>query len=228
MSEPIITAAGNLVNTNAADVLAEKYEGDLKDYFKGRDFVHQIGFYAKDWRKFAQSHHDLFGSGPFFYTVNKFGRLIYRGEEVDCKGVEFHACYGGWGSHSIEVVQQVGDAPTMFTELNGDDEMGFNHLHCFVEDLDQAIEACEMLNIPIITIGYADLEVALEKARLTGVDEEVVRAGASKPSFMVVDMREQFGTCVQLINAKAKNLHNYIIRSMVDWDGETDLFRKMG
>ena len=228
MREVIVTAAGDVVNTNAADRVGDKYEGDLKDYFKGRDFVHQVGFYAPDWKAFAQNHHDLFGSGPFYHTTNTFGKLIYRGEEVDCSGLKFEACYGGWGSHSIEVVQQVGDAPTMFTEFNNMTQMGVNHLHVFVEDLEQALEACELLNIPVITVGYSDLEAALEKARATGADEEEIRAKASKPSFMVVDMREQFGAMVQLIGPSAAMVHNMIIQSMVDWDGETDLFRELG
>lgn len=226
--EVIVTAAGDVVNTNAADRLPEKYEGDLKDYFKGRDFVHQIGFYAPDWKKFAQNHHDLFGSGPFFHTTNTFGKLIYRGEEVDCSDLKFEACYGGWGSHSIEVVQQVGDTPTMFTEYNDMGVMGLNHVHVFVEDMEQAIEACELLDIPIITIGYSDLEKSLAKARAAGADEEAVRARASKPSFVVVDMRDRFGTMVQLVTSGATVFHNMVIDAMVDWDGKTDLFREIG
>lgn len=228
MREVQVTAAGDVVNTNAADRTPEKYEGDLKDYFKGRDFVHQVGFYAPDWKEFAQNHHDLFGSGPFYHTTNTFGKLIYRGKEVDCKGLKFEACYGGWGSHSIEVVQQVGDAPTMFTEFNDMNAMGINHLHCFVEDLGQALEACELLDIPVITIGYSDLEAALKKAEATGADPEEIRAKASKPSFMVVDMRDKFGALVQLIGPSASKVHNLIIKSMIDWDGETELFRELG
>ena len=64
---------------------------ELKNYFKDRDFVHQIGFYAPDWKAFARAHHERFGSGPFYYTTNTFGRLIYRGKEIDCKGLQFHA-----------------------------------------------------------------------------------------------------------------------------------------
>ncbi len=228
MREVTVTNAGDVVTTNAADTTPEKFEGDYKDYFKGRDFVHQIGFYAPDWKEFAQNHHDLFGSGPFYHTTNTFGKLIYRGEEVDCTDLKFEACYGGWGSHSIEVVQQVGDAPTMFTEVNDMLAMGVNHLHVFVEDMEEALHACEALNIPVITIGYSDLEKALEKARATGADEEDVRAKASKPSFMVIDMREQFGALVQLIGPSAAMVHNLIINSMVEWDGETDLFRELG
>lgn len=228
MREVIVTAAGDVVTTNAADRLPQKYEGDLKDYFKGRDFVHQVGFYAPDWKAFAQNHHDLFGSGPFFHTTNTFGRLLYKGEEVDCSDLKFEACYGGWGSHSIEVVQQVGDAPTMFTEYNDMGAMGMNHLHCFVEDMDQAIEACGVLGIPVITVGYSDLEAALAKARAAGADEEAVRARNSKPSFVVIDMRPQFGAMVQLVTSGATALHNMVIESMVDWDGETDLFREIG
>ena len=121
------------------------YIGDWKDYFKNRDFVHQIGFYAPDWKHFALKHHELFGSGPFYYTTNTFGRLIYRGKEVDASGLKFHAAYGAWGSHTVEVVQQESlDTPTMFTDGNDLTCAGINHIHMFVEDLAEARHACEV------------------------------------------------------------------------------------
>jgi hypothetical protein len=72
---------------------------NLEGYFKGKDWVHQLGFCAPDWRAFMAEHNQLFGSGPFFYTTNTFGRLLYHDEEVNCAGLEFHASYGAWGSH---------------------------------------------------------------------------------------------------------------------------------
>ena len=205
------------------------YTGDWKDYFKNRDFVHQVGFYAPDWKAFAEKHHEMFGSGPFYYTTNTFGKLIYKGQEVDCSGLKFHAAYGAWGSHSVEVVTQDPiDVPTMFTENNDMTEAGINHLHMFVEDLSEAMHACEVLDIPIITIGYPDLKNALEKAAATGADPEVIRANADKPSFMVVDMRRDLGFMVQLITPRAKMIHDLLISAGKDWDGSTDLFRKLG
>lgn len=203
---------------------------DYTDYFKGRDWVHMLGFCAPDWKEFMTEHNRLFGSGPFFYTTNTFGKLVYHGEEVDCKGLEFHACYGAWGSHSIEVVSQNDwSVPTMFTELNEQGKPGFNHIHMFVESLQEAKEACEALEIPIITIGYPDLENALEKARATGMDEEAVRAKAGKPSFMVADLRGQLGFAVQFIEPSAKRLHDAILSARDKWDGsEEHMFIKLG
>lgn len=225
----IVTWNGNLTNTNAADTLKESYEGDLRDYFKNRDFVHQVGFYAPDWKAFVENHHRLFGSGPFFHTTNRFRKLIYRGEEVDCSNLAFEACYGGWGSHSIEVVQQVGDAPTMFTEANDMAAMGINHLHVFVEDLNQAIEACKVLGIEVVTIGYSDLTAAIEKAKAMGIDPDVVvNQYGNTPGFVVIDTREQFGTMIQLLQPSARMIHDMVIGAMADWDGETDLIRELG
>lgn len=193
---------------------------DFNDYFKGKDWVHQLGFYAPDWKQFMTDHNKLFGSGPFFYTTNTFGKLLYRGEEVDCKGLEFHACYGAWGSHSIEVVTQNDwTVPTMFTEFNKQDEPGFNHIHMFVDSLAEAQDACDFLKIPVITVGYPDLENALQKARATGTDEEAVRAKAGKPSFMVVDLRKELGFAVQFIEPSAKRLHDAILGAKEKWDG---------
>lgn len=203
---------------------------DYTDYFKNRDWVHMLGFSAPDWKKFMVDHNRLFGSGPFFYTTNTFGKLIYRGEEVPCQGMEFHACYGSWGSHSIEVVSQSDwSVPTMFTEFNEEGKPGLNHIHMFVEDLGEAKEACEALGIPIVTIGYPDLENALQKARATGMSEEAVREKSSRPSFMVADMRDQLGFAVQFIEPSAKRLHDAILNARDKWDGsEETMFIHLG
>ena len=207
-------------------VITNNYE----NYFKGRDWVHMLGFTAPDWKQFMVNHNRVFGSGPFFYTTNTFGKLLYHGEEVDCEGLEFHACYGAWGSHSIEVVSQNDwSVPTMFTEINKEDEAGFNHIHVFVDSLAEAQDACDFLKIPVITVGYPDLQNALEKARATGVSEEQVLAKAGKPSFMVADMRKEMGFSVQFIEESAKRLHDAILAAKGKWDGsEATMFISMG
>ena len=205
------------------------YTGKWEDYFKNRDFVHQIGFYAPNWKAFALRHHEVFGSGPFYYTTNTFGRLICMGNEVDCSNLKFYAAYGAWGSHTVEVVQQEPvDIQTMFTAANRMSESGINHLHMFVEDLAEAEYACKVLNIPIVTIGYPDIRNALEKAAATGSDPEEIKRNANKPSFMVIDMRKDLGMMVQLITSNAKRLHQLILSGRENWDGETDLFRLIG
>lgn len=202
---------------------------DLKGYFKNRDFVHQLGFYAPDWKAFVEKHHARFGSGPFYYTTNTFGCLIYRGQEVDCSNLKFHAAYGAWGTHTVEVVQQEPiDIPTMFTDGNDMTCTGINHIHMFVEDLEEAQQACKLLNIPVVTIGYPNIQNAVEKANATGANVDEILADAQKPSFMVVDMREELGMMVQLITPRAAMIHNLLINAGKNWDGKTDLLRKLG
>ncbi len=203
---------------------------DYTDYLKGRDWIHMLGFCAPDWRGFMTEHNRLFGSGPFFYTTNTFGKLLYRGDEVDCEGLEFHACYGAWGSHSIEVVQpNPFEVPTMFSEINEPDKPGFNHNHMFVESLEEAQDACDFLGLPVITVGYPDLENALEKARATGADVEAIKANAGKPSFMVADLHKQLGFAVQFVEPRAKFLHDAIIGAREKWDGsEEKMFIPLG
>lgn len=189
----------------------------------------KLEFYAPDWKHFSLKHHELFGSGPFYYTTNTFGRLIYRGKEVDASGLKFHAAYGAWGSHTVEVVQQEPlDTPTMFTDGNDLTCAGINHIHMFVEDLAEARHACEVLDIPVVTIGYPDRKNALAKAKATGTDPELILESADKPSFMVVDMRRDLGMMVQLITPRASQIHNLLINARKGWDGYTDLFRKLG
>ncbi|WP_165062931.1 MULTISPECIES: VOC family protein [unclassified Adlercreutzia] len=198
-----------------------------QNYFKGRDFVHQIGFYAPDGERFAREHNRLFGSGPYFTTVNKFSKVIYRGKELE-NPFELRAYYGAWGSHSVEVVQQLTPGDSMYTDYNDMDKPGINHLHVFVESLEEAKEACEELGIPIVVIGYTDISGALEKCEAMGIDPSTLGLDENKIGFMVVDMTEELGMMVQLIDDGAKFIHDMVINAGKDWDGETDFIREMG
>ena len=200
---------------------------DYTDYSKGRDFVHQIGYYSPDGERFVREHNKLFGSGPFFTTVNKFNKIIYRGRELE-KPFELRVYYGAWGSHSVEVVQQLTPGDSMYTDFNDMDKPGINHLHMFVESLEEAKEACEALGIPIVVIGYNDLSAALAKCEAMGIDPATVGLDESKIGFMVVDMTAELGTMMQLIDGGAKFIHDMVIAAGKDWDGETDLIRPMG
>lgn len=200
---------------------------DYSDYFKGRDFVHQIGFYSPDGEAFVKAHNELFGSGPFFTTTNKFSKVIYRGRELE-KPFELQAYYGAWGSHSVEVVQQLTPGDSMYTDFNDMDKPGINHLHVFVESLEEAKEACEALGIPIVVIGYNDISGALEKCEQMGIDPATLGLDESKIGFMVVDMTDDLGMMVQLVDDNAKLIHDMVIAGGKEWDGTTDLIRPMG
>ena len=110
----------------------------------------------------------------------------------------------------------------MFSEINSEGEPGFNHLHIFVEDLEEAQDACEFLKIPVITVGYPDMANAIEKAKATGADVEAIKKNAGKASFMVCDMRKELGFAVQLITPRAQALHSAIIGAKDKWDGSAE------
>ena len=117
----------------------------------------------------------------------------------------------------------------MFSEFNEPDKPGFNHIHMFVESLEEAQDACDFLGLPVITVGYPDLENALEKARATGADVEAIKANAGKPSFMVADLHKQLGFAVQFVEPRAKFLHDAIIGAREKWDGsEEKMFIPLG
>ena len=101
-------------------------------------------------------------------------------------------------------------------------------MHMFVESLEEAKKACEALDIPIVVIGYNDLTAALAKCEAMGIDPASVGLDESKIGFMVVDMTEQLGMMMQLIDAGAKFIHDMVMEAGKDWDGETDLIRPMG
>ena len=108
------------------------------------------------------------------------------------------------------------------------DKPGINHLHMFVENLEEAKEACEALDIPIVVIGYNDLSGAISKCEAMGIDPATLGLDESKIGFMVVDMTEQLGMMMQLIDSGAKFIHDMVMEAGKDWDGQTDLIRSMG
>ena len=200
---------------------------DYTDYFKGRDFVHQIGFYSPDGKKFVEDHNRIFGSGPFFTTQNDFSKIIYRGKELE-KPFSLRAYYGAWGSHSVEVVQQLTPGDSMYTDFNDMDKPGINHIHMFVESLEEAVEACNALGIPVVIIGYNDVSGALEKCKQMGIDPAEFGLDQEKIGFMVIDMVKEFGMMVQLVDDQARFIHDMVIDAGKNWDGKTDLIRPMG
>lgn len=79
-----------------------------------------------------------------------------------------------------------------------------------------------------MVIGYNDLTVALAKCEAMGIDPASVGLDESKIGFIVVDMTEQLGMMMQLIDGGAKFIHDMVMESGKDWDGQTDLIRPMG
>ena len=73
-----------------------------------------------------------------------------------------------------------------------------------------------------------DLSAALAKCEAMGIDPATVGLDESKIGFMVVDMTEELGTMMQLIDGGAKFIHDMVIEAGKNWDGETDLIRPMG
>jgi hypothetical protein len=176
---------------------------ELEKYFWGRSFVPQVGFYAPDWKAFAEKHHAIFGSGPFFYIAeNTFDKLLYRGREIPLK---LACCYGAWGDGSIEIVQQLYDGDSYYSEINDMDKPGINHLHMFVDDVEDAIKAAEALGYEATTLGWTQ----------------------GKLTFCMVDMVKDFGCYFEFYGIGVKGMHDFLASAAKDWDGESDLFTDM-
>lgn len=116
----------------------------------------------------------------------------------------------------------------MYTDFNDMDRPGINHIHMFVESLEEAKEACEALGIPIVIVGYSDISGALEKCRTMGIDPENLGLDENKIGFMVIDMTDDFGMMIQLIDDGARLIHDMVIDAGKNWDGSTDLIRQLG
>ncbi len=97
--------------------------------------VRQIAYFVPDVRIAALSHHQQFGSGPFFVADNIPLRLSrYRGVE---QALDHSSAYGQWGPVMVEFVQQNNPGPSVFHDMYPENSgrSGLHHVALFVEDV---------------------------------------------------------------------------------------------
>ncbi|MFV8816157.1 VOC family protein [Haliea sp. E17] len=75
------------------------------------------------------------GVGPFFYFDDvHYDNAIYRGEPW--QPVKFHAAIAQAGSLQIELVTQLEEGPSMFSELVPPGSSGLHHMSTYTEDFE--------------------------------------------------------------------------------------------
>jgi Glyoxalase/Bleomycin resistance protein/Dioxygenase superfamily len=97
--------------------------------------IRQVAYFVPDVRRAAMTHHELYGSGPYFVADNIPLRVSrYRG--ADCP-LDHTSAYGQWGEIMIEFVQQNNAGPSAFHDLypEGSGMSGIHHVALFVENV---------------------------------------------------------------------------------------------
>jgi hypothetical protein len=101
--------------------------------------VRQIAYFVQDIRAAALTHHELFGSGPYFVAEHiPLRSAVHRGVE---RPLDHSSAYGQWGEVMIEFVQQNNPGPSAFHDVYSEATggQGIHHVALFVDDVDAAL-----------------------------------------------------------------------------------------
>jgi catechol 2,3-dioxygenase-like lactoylglutathione lyase family enzyme len=111
--------------------------------------VRQIGYVVTDIDAAIDAWVRI-GIGPWYVMRELPQRTLYRGEP--CELVQSIAMANS-GALQIELIQQHGDTPSIFTEFLTKRGEGFHQLAWWVEDFDAAVRAAEAAGFPVVWAG---------------------------------------------------------------------------
>lgn len=156
----------------------------------------QNGFAVHDWRAAAGHWIDVMGVGPFFLMQHiEFEWCEYRGEPVE---LDLCVAIAYTGGQQIELVQQLNDAPSIYTDFLASNEPGLQHMGVLVDDLQLSLDA-------------------------HGLRDKIVQQGrtAAGIDFAYVDTVFHNGTMLELIEAgdAVRQFFETMRQAAADWDG---------
>lgn len=143
----------------------------------------QLGYVTPDLERALDYWIGTVGAGPFFYADYEPDQQVYRGAPTH---IRFRNAYGYLGNTQIEVIQQLSDGSSAYTE---------------------ALEAASA-----VPLGGLPHHVALLHDGYDAIVDEFLRAGAERcydafvegpGRFCYLDARGQIGSYVELIEHSA-------------------------
>ena len=159
--------------------------------------IMQNGYVVDDWRAAAEHWAKNLGVGPFFPMEHvPFAECRYKGEPTD---IDVTVAIAYSGDYQIELVQQLNDAPSIYTEFSQRNPPGLQHVGTLVDDLDRALDENDF------------------RDRI--VQDGITKAGQR---FAYVDTILHNGTMLELIEAD-EAMHkafDYMRRAAAEWDGK--------
>lgn len=156
----------------------------------------QNGFAVRDWRSAADHWIEVMGVGPFYLMQHiEFDWCEYRGQVVE---LDLTVAIAYTGGQQIELVQQLNDAPSIYTEFLAHNEPGLQHMGVLVDDL----------------------QASLDERRLR---EKIIQQGRTSAGidFAYVETGGHNGTLLELIQAgpAVRQFFNSMRQAAETWDG---------
>ena len=112
--------------------------------------IMQHGYVVNDVTETAQYWAEKIGVGPFYLIEHiAIDQYYYRGAHTE---LELKLGFAYWGNIQIELIQQLNEAPTLYSEAAKNEAGKLNHCATIVENLDSLLET-HNLNDQIIQIG---------------------------------------------------------------------------
>ena len=146
--------------------------------------IRQVGYVVDDIDQAMQSWIDL-SVGPWFVIRRLPMRALYRGEPCE---TTLSLALSNSGELQLELIQQLDDTPSIFTEFLAADGPGYHQLAYWTEDFDATMKAVEEAGWPVAWSGgegfgvrFAYIEPPNSPATIIEVSEltETTRASAT-------------------------------------------------
>ncbi|WP_018501204.1 VOC family protein [Parafrankia discariae] len=109
----------------------------------------QIGYIVRDIDEAIASWLSL-GVGPWYVLRQHPQAGLFRGEECE---VTMSVAFSNTGDLQVELIQQHGDAPSIYTEFLDSGKEGFHQLAWWAPDFEATIAAIEAAGWPIVWTG---------------------------------------------------------------------------
>jgi hypothetical protein len=111
--------------------------------------IRQVGYVVHDIDKAMQDWLEL-GVGPWFVIRGLQMRAMYRGEPCE---TSVSIAMSNSGELQLELIQQLDDIPSIFTEFLAADGPGYHQLAYWTADFDATMKAVEEAGWPVAWSG---------------------------------------------------------------------------
>jgi catechol 2,3-dioxygenase-like lactoylglutathione lyase family enzyme len=168
--------------------------------------IRQIGYIVDDLDAALAPWVDL-GVGPWFVMRGIPIRASYRGQPCE---VSISMALANSGEMQIELIQQEGDTPSVYTEFLRGDGPGYHQLAYWTEDFDATMASVRDAGWPVVWLGGEDVGT-----RFAYVEPPNGPAYISQ----VIEIMEN--------NEITAGMGKFVRDAAVDWDG-SDPIRFLG